>query len=221
MSYSFQIDVTALRATACAASSEETRYYLKGVYVEFGPDAILMTATDGAKLIHMRQPYQDGDTPPAASLPGVLIPSDLIAKLKIKIKSLTHATLTVDGGRLTFDYCGETIGGGAIDGTYPNYRAIMPRDMSGEAAQFDAAQLAVFAKARGELGVKKGTAGRFPVWHNGDNPAFVDFAHGTGFTAIGVLMPVRNKAERDTAMHLAAIAASPLWPAPAAADAAA
>ncbi len=216
MPHSFHIDIVALRAVACAASGEETRYYLKGVFVEFGPDGILMTATDGAKLIHLRQPYQDDtganvDLTPAAPLPGVIIPSDLIAKLKIRIKTLTLAKLTIDGLKLTFEYCGDVIGGTAIDGTYPNYRAVMPRDVSGESAQFDAAQLAAFTKARGELGLKKGVAGRFPVWHNGGNPALVDFAHGTGFTAIGVLMPVRSKAELAPAMSLAALAASPLW----------
>jgi len=213
--FNVSLDLNALQAVACAASGEETRYYPKGVFLEFSPTHVHMTATDGHKLITLRQPYQDGDAPriEADTLPApVIVPAELIAKLKLpKWAHYFFVTLTVDGMRLTFN-CGDAIvGGTAIDATYPAYRNILPQSVSGATSQFNASHLAVFAKARKILGAEKDNVGQIIVQHNGESPAPVNFAWGTGYEAVGVLMPFCLKAREDEArQHIVNWAVAPL-----------
>ena len=78
--YNVTINARALKAAAMCASSEETRYYLKGVFVETAAAGVTMTATDGhrlAALNHARH-ADDLDAPQA---PAVIVPLHLIDKL--------------------------------------------------------------------------------------------------------------------------------------------
>jgi DNA polymerase-3 subunit beta len=205
------LSIRALRAVLVAVSSEETRYYLNGINLEFTPDGVVMAATDGHRMIVLRQPY--GEHGATAAHASVIVPRDLVAKLKVKHKTLDETTLTIaDDGRLTFEHAGESFGGSRIDGAFPNYRQVMPKDLNGVAAQYNPAYLADFAKARVELGAeptKKGGASPV-VRYNGENPAVVDFAYGTGFQAVGVIMPIRDRT--DTTYYSWASAPAQEWP---------
>ena len=215
------LNIRALRATLVAVSSEETRYYLNGINLEFTPDGVVMAATDGHRMIVLRQPY--GEHGATAAHPSVIVPRDLVAKLKIhpRMKTLDTTDLTIaDDGRLTFEHAGESFGGSRIDGSFPDYRRIVPQNLTGEAAQYNPQYLADFAKARKELGGDRTTSP--VVRYNGESPAVVDFAWGTGFQAIGVIMPIRDRT--DATYHSWASAPAQAWPAeaaPAATDAAA
>ena len=219
------LNIRALRATLVAVSTEETRYYLNGINLEFTPDGVVLAATDGHRMIVLRQPY--GEHGATAAHASVIVPRDLVAKLKIhpRMKTLDTTDLTIaDDGRLTFEHAGESFGGSRIDGVFPNYRAVMPKDLDGKPAQYNPAYLADFAKARKELGGDPGkNGGTGPVVrYNGEGPAVVDFAHGTDFQAIGVIMPIRDRT--DATYHSWASAPAQAWPvdaAPAATDAAA
>ena len=202
------LSIRALRAVLVAVSSEETRYYLNGVNLEFTPDGVIMAATDGHRMIVLRQPY--GEHAATAAHASVIVPRDLVAKLKVKHKTLDETTLTIgDDGRLTFEHAGESFGGSRIDGVFPNYRQVMPKDLNGVAAQYNQAYLADFAKARKELGGDRTTSP--VVRYNGENPAVVDFAYGTGFQAVGVIMPIRDRT--DTTYYSWASAPAQEWPA--------
>jgi len=208
------LSIRALRATLVAVSTEETRYYLNGINLEFTPDGVVMAATDGHRMIVLRQPYgEHGATGAHAS---VIVPRDLVAKLKVRHKVVEETTLTIaDDGKLTFEHAGEMFGGARVDGTFPDYRRVVPQDLNGEAAQYNPTYLADFAKARVELGAeptKKG--GASPVVHyNGGSPAIVDFAYNTGFQAIGVIMPLRVPTTMVTTPHTWASAPAAAWPA--------
>jgi len=89
----------------------------------------------------------------------------------------------------------------------------VPQNVSNEAAQYNPAYLADFAKARVELGAeptKKGGASPV-VRYNGGSPAIVDFAYGTSFQAIGVIMPIRDRT--DVTYYLWASTPAREWPA--------
>ena len=215
------LNIRALRATLVAVSTEETRYYLNGVNLEFTPDGVVMAATDGHRMIVLRQPY--GEHGATAAHPSVIVPRDLVAKLKVKHKTLDTTDLTIaDDGRLTFEHAGESFGGSRIDGTFPDYRRIVPQDLDGKPAQYNPAYLADFAKARQELtGTKIDKSGKGSplVRYNGDSPAIVDFAWDTGFSAFGVIMPIRD--HRAEVHYSWASAPAAAWPdaTPAATDA--
>ena len=190
------LSIRALRAALVAVSTEETRYYLNGVNLEFTPTSVIMCATDGHRMIVLRQAY--GEHAATQAHASVIVPRDLVAKLKInpRMRKLDTTTLTIgDDGRLTFEHAGESFGGSRVDGTFPDYRRVVPQDLNGEAAQYNPAYLADFAKARQELtGFKLDRDGKASpvVRYNGLNPAVVDFAWETGFDAFGVLMPLRT-----------------------------
>jgi DNA polymerase-3 subunit beta len=206
------LNIRALRATLVAVSTEETRYYLNGINLEFTPDGVVMAATDGHRMIILRQPY--GEHAATAAHASVIVPRDLVAKLKIKLRTLDETTLTIaDDGRLTFEHAGEMFGGSRVDGSFPDYRRVVPQDLDGKPAQYNPAYLADFAKARQELtGSKldKDGKGSPIVRYNGGSPAVVDFAWETGFQAIGVLMPLRTTDR--TLYYTWASAPAAAWP---------
>ena len=206
------LNIRALRAVLVAVSTEETRYYLNGINLEFTPDGIVMAATDGHRMIVLRQPY--GEHAATAAHASVIVPRDLVAKLKVKHKTLDETTLTIgDDGRLLFEHAGESFGGSRVDGNFPDYRRVVPKDLDGKPAQYNPAYLADFAKARQELtGSKldKDGKGSPLVRYNGLNPAVVDFAWDTGFQAFGVIMPLRTT---DKTLHYTwASAPAAAWP---------
>ena len=203
------LNIRALRATLVAVSTEETRYYLNGINLEFTPEGVTMCATDGHRMIVLRQPY--GEHAATGAHASVIVPRDLVAKLKInpRMKTLDTTDLTIgDDGRLTFEHAGESFGGSRVDGNFPDYRRVVPQDLTGEAAQYDPIYLADFAKARKELGGDRTTSPI--VRYNGGSPAVVDFAWGTGFQAIGVLMPIRDRTEPT--VHYWAHTLAAAWP---------
>ena len=55
MTYNIELNIRLLKAVALAASTEQTRYYLNGVNLEFNADSVIMCATDGKKLIAGKQ----------------------------------------------------------------------------------------------------------------------------------------------------------------------
>ena len=215
------LNIRALRAVLVAVSTEETRYYLNGINLEFTPDGVVMAATDGHRMIVLRQPY--GEHAATGAHASVIVPRDLVAKLKVKLKTLDETTLTIgDDGRLTFEHAGESYGGARVDGTFPDYRRVVPQDLDGKPAQYNPAYLADFAKARQELtGSKldKDGKGSPIVRYNGGSPAIVDFAWGTDFQAFGVIMPLRTTDR--TLYYTWASAPAAAWPDAAPADAAA
>jgi hypothetical protein len=201
------LNIRALRAVNVAVSTEETRYYLNGINLEFTPDGVVMAATDGHRMIVLRQPY--GEHAATGAHASVIVPRDLVAKLKVKHKTQDTTDLTIgDDGRLTFEHAGEMFGGARVDGAFPDYRRVVPQDLDGKPAQYDPLYLADFAKARKELGGDRTTSP--VVRYNGGSPAVVDFAWGTGFQAIGVLMPIRDRT--DATYYTWASTPAAAWP---------
>jgi DNA polymerase-3 subunit beta len=179
------INLNTLKSVAHAVGKEETRYYLQGVHLEAGKDGFTMVATNGHKLLCAFQPY--GEHMPSDHMQSVIIPASLIAKIKIKKKAYPWAELTVDGDNLTFDYMGETYGGKAIDGLFPDWRRVVPGTVSGETAQFNGDYIATLQKA-GNVFLESDKA--IPhIHHNGESPSLVTFG---GDKFFGVLMPVRS-----------------------------
>ena len=183
------INLKALKAVALFCSKDETRYYLKGVNLQFRSDHVIMCATNGHMLSVIRQRFADPlDNP----IPDTIVPIELIDRIKLH-KSIDYAELYVDGRRISITYIGATYQDGAIDGSFPDFRRVIPASVSGEIAQFDPQYITTFAKAKALLsGIK---APLVPISHNGLSPALIDWVscddtHVSGF---GVLMPVRNQ----------------------------
>jgi DNA polymerase-3 subunit beta len=177
-----QIDLKLLKAASFCVSKEETRYYLKGVAVQSSSDGVFIVSTDGHRAVVFRQPYEiiENLTPF-----NIIIPSEIIAKIKVN-KYDSKATLEhIDGLRWCITHDGSGITFDVIDGTFPDWRRIVPKETSGEIAQFDLSYMADFSKVAKALGKQN----KAYIAHNGNGPAIVSF--GEDVEGFGLLMPFR------------------------------
>lgn len=122
----FEVDLAALVAPVqFAISTEETRYYLNGVFlhaVEDGDFFLTAVATDGHRLARHRGLLPEGlDT--ATIFKGVILPRKLVSLLpkgKVLVGlSATKVQIASADGVLTSKL---------IDGTFPDYQRVIPRN---------------------------------------------------------------------------------------------
>ena len=110
-----------------AISTEETRYYLNGVYMHAatGPDGPVLrcVATDGHRLARI-----DAALPPEAEgLPGVIVPRKTVGELR-KLLDDDEATIAVSVSetKIRFATPEVTLTSKVIDGTFPDYARVIP-----------------------------------------------------------------------------------------------
>ncbi|MBB4005844.1 DNA polymerase III subunit beta [Allorhizobium taibaishanense] len=115
--------LAAIGSVAFAISTEETRYYLNGIYIHSGADGALLVATDGHRLAK-RWLRIDGEAPP-----GVIMPRKTVAALIPILNDLpkdAQVTIEANDSKIALTMPGIKITSKLIDGTFPNYRAVIP-----------------------------------------------------------------------------------------------
>lgn len=130
-----------LDRAAHAISTEETRYYLNGVFLELsetdGERRLTAVATDGHRLAALGAVAPRGATWPAG---GVIVPRRAVGILRAMLAGCSDAvSVTVAGKVVEFVMPGATLRCKAIDGTFPDWRRVVPQD--GEPATFGRAAL--------------------------------------------------------------------------------
>ncbi len=124
-----------------AISTEETRYYLNGVYMHVadGPDgqALRCVATDGHRLAQIDAALPDG----AEAMPGVIVPRKTVGELrKLLEDDDTQIAVSVSETKVRFATPEITLTSKVIDGTFPDYNRVIPqgntRRMEVDAADF-------------------------------------------------------------------------------------
>jgi DNA polymerase III subunit beta len=124
-----------------AISTEETRYYLNGVYMHVAQGAhgpvLRCVATDGHRLARI-----DADLPPGAEgMAGVIVPRKTVAELrKLLEDDAADIAVSVSETKVRFATAGITLTSKVIDGTFPDYQRVIPtqntRMLEVDAAQF-------------------------------------------------------------------------------------
>lgn len=119
--------VEILERVAVAISTEETRYYLNGIYWEPGR----FTATDGHRLVS--HPYKGMlPTPKGSNAPiSAIIPARAVKVLLSQAKGdIRTAVFPKPGGvpLLKFDYGDMRLVTKTIDGTFPDYPRVIPKE---------------------------------------------------------------------------------------------
>lgn len=112
--------------TAFAMSSEETRYYLQGVYLHPVSGIARAVATDGHRLAQIDSEVQ-------ADFPGVIVPRKTVGLLK-SLLGEGVAKVKVSETKIQVDLGHSVITSKVIDGTFPDYGRIVPRDHKTEVA---------------------------------------------------------------------------------------
>ena len=185
--YRATVSLKALIASACAASTEVTRYYLCGVCVEISARQAIYVATDGHILFAHREAVE-----PDNDLVGTwIIPSETIKAAKGRKSPVDFAILEGEPGKLELLLKvpdGPDLEFKAIDGTFPDWRRIIPPETKQGlrflVPSFNPDHLKRLWKAGAIVGEKC-----LGIGHNGNSPALL--AYATNDT-LGVIMPLHN-----------------------------
>ncbi len=115
--------------TRFAISTEETRYYLNGIYLHAATGAtgpvLRAVATDGHRLARVEVDVPDG----AAGMPGVIIPRKTVAELRKLIDEESgEVEIGLSDTRIQFKAGAVTLTSKLIDGTFPEYERVIPKD---------------------------------------------------------------------------------------------
>ena len=176
--------IALLKAAALFASKDQYRYYLGGVYVHQHDGKTRAVATDG-KVLFAAQCTDAADVTGSG-----IVPLTLINQIKAP-RGVEDCTITIVNDRVTIEYAGQSIQAPAIDGTFPNYRAVLPAEYDTQTpAQYDPDNTILFKKAAKLLG-----AGSIYIHQNGQDPAIVrigDAAHDPTYNCFGIIMPLRD-----------------------------
>lgn len=131
LSHRFAIPAQALRGlidrTRFAISTEETRYYLNGIYVHAaesdGAPVLRAVATDGHRLARVEEPLPEG----AAGMPGVIIPRKTVNEIRKLLEDVTgEVAIALSETRIQFTLDTMRMTSKLIDGTYPDYSKVIP-----------------------------------------------------------------------------------------------
>jgi DNA polymerase-3 subunit beta len=130
---SFTLAASTLRSlidrTRFAMSTEETRYYLNGIYIHAAEDVdgkvLRAVATDGHRLARFQVPLPTD----AGKMPGVILPRKAVLELR-RLLDEAGDDIRIDVSekmvRFTFDHV--TLTTKVIDGTFPDYERVIPQN---------------------------------------------------------------------------------------------
>ena len=112
--------------TQFAISTEETRYYLNGIYlhaVDEKPAKLRAVATDGHRLAQVEIVLPKG----ASGIPGVIVPRKTVAEVqKLVEDSGEEVEIELSPAKVRFLFGRVTLTSKLIDGTFPDYGRVIP-----------------------------------------------------------------------------------------------
>jgi DNA polymerase III subunit beta len=129
--HSFTISADMLRRlidrTRFAMSTEETRYYLNGLYFHAaetdGAAVLRIVATDGHRLARVEVPLPEG----AAGMPGVIVPRKAVAEVRKLIDEVEDdVEIALSETKIRFAFAEAVLTSKLIDGTFPDYDRVIP-----------------------------------------------------------------------------------------------
>ena len=114
--------------TRFAVSTEETRYYLNGLYLhvvaEQGVPLLRAVATDGHRLALAEMPAPDG----AAGAPGVIVPRKTVDQVRRLLDDgAGPVEVQVSAQKIRFQLGEASLTSKVIDGAFPDYMRVIPK----------------------------------------------------------------------------------------------
>jgi DNA polymerase III subunit beta len=131
LAYNFLLPAADLKRlidrTRFAISTEETRYYLNGIYLHAAKaDQVNMlraVATDGHRLARMEIPLPEG----AAGIPGVIVPRKTVTELRKLLDEMDQdVSIALSDTKIRFTFGDTVLTSKLIDGTFPDYDRVIP-----------------------------------------------------------------------------------------------
>ena len=113
-----------INKTSFAASTEESRYFLNGVYLHISPESTRAVATDGRRLAMLSiEPIES-----ATEETGVIIPIKAINELKKTFAEAEELKISISENQIIFSNDEATLTSRLVEGEYPKYDKIIPAD---------------------------------------------------------------------------------------------
>ena len=130
-----QMELTAmLRSVAYAQSTDETRYILNGVYLNFRDGKFSLVATDGRRLALIAKEMDV----PAESAGAIILPAKTVAELAHLLDKGEKVKINFNDRRCAFQIATNKDTNGLVDsiylyskvveGNYPNYQQVIPKE---------------------------------------------------------------------------------------------
>ena len=123
----FELPAATLRQiidkTRFAISTEETRYYLMGIFLHVADDALKAAATDGHRLARVTVAKPDG----ADGMPDIIVPRKCVAELRKLLDELEGTVeVSMSSTKVRFGLGSAVLTSKLIDGTFPDYNRVIP-----------------------------------------------------------------------------------------------
>jgi len=131
MTHTFKVAAADLKRlidkTQFAISTEETRYYLNGIYLHTAgtnkAPTLRAVATDGHRLAQVELDLPQG----AAGMPGVIVPRKTVGEVQRLIADIDgEVTVELSQGKVRFTLGDVVLTSKLIDGTFPDYGRVIP-----------------------------------------------------------------------------------------------
>jgi DNA polymerase-3 subunit beta len=129
--HTFRLDSPSLKGliekTQFAISTEETRYYLNGIYLHTietdGKLKLRAVATDGHRLARAEVEAPAG----SEGMPGIIIPRKTVSELqKLVDEPDVAVTVELSDTKIRFTIGSVVLTSKLIDGTFPDYQRVIP-----------------------------------------------------------------------------------------------
>lgn len=113
--------------TRFAISTEETRFYLNGIFMhaatEENPPKLRAAATDGHRLARYEMDLPEG----AAGIPGVIVPRKTVGEvLHLLDDNEGDIEIALSDTKVQFTFGAVELTSKLIDGTFPDYQRVIP-----------------------------------------------------------------------------------------------
>jgi DNA polymerase-3 subunit beta len=123
----FELPAATLRQiiekTRFAISTEETRYYLMGIFLHVVDDQLRAAATDGHRLARVTIGRPEG----AEGMPDVIIPRKAVAELYRLLEEVEGTVeISLSPTKVRFGLGSAVLTSKLIDGTFPDYNRVIP-----------------------------------------------------------------------------------------------
>ncbi|WP_421697922.1 DNA polymerase III subunit beta [Ancylobacter sp.] len=130
MTHSFTLPAGELKRlvdkTQFAISTEETRYYLNGIYLhvaDAGGPVLRAVATDGHRLAQAQTTAPTG----ASGMPGVIVPRKAVAEIqRLAENADAEVTVELSAAKIRVSLDRVVLTSKLIDGTFPDYGRVIP-----------------------------------------------------------------------------------------------
>lgn len=128
--FTFSMPAASLRQTIdrtrFAISTEETRYYLNGIFLHVTDEAkpaLRAVATDGHRLARVAMPRPDG----AAGMPDIIVPRKAVQEVRKLLDEVDgDVKIALSQSKIRFAFENATLTSKLIDGTFPDYSRVIP-----------------------------------------------------------------------------------------------